>query len=107
MSTKILKIALFDATGTPGIGEVVYGTRQQLLLVARNWRMERDNCRGTGRCRYQHREEGVILDRFKVRLNSCHSCARKGFFMYTNNKIWRFFGQKEQKKFFMLLAIDK
>lgn len=47
MSTKILKIALFDATGTPGIGEVVYGTRQQLLLVARNWRMERDNCRGT------------------------------------------------------------
>ncbi|KAL8599874.1 hypothetical protein ACOMHN_025406 [Nucella lapillus] len=54
--------------GTPGIGEVVYGTCRQLRLVAQNWSHERDRCKASGICQYQHREEGVILDPFKKKL---------------------------------------
>ncbi|XP_070212574.1 uncharacterized protein [Littorina saxatilis] len=64
-------------TGVPGIGEVVYGTRQQLLLVARNWAQERDECKASGKCRYQHREEGVILHPFKKKLKILHTRYQK------------------------------
>nr|QNL15284.1 mitogen-activated protein kinase kinase kinase 8 [Littorina littorea] len=63
--------------GVPGIGEVVYGTRQQLLLIARNWAQERDECKASGKCRYQHREEGVILHPFKKKLKILHTRYQK------------------------------
>lgn len=67
----------FKAKGVPGIGEVVYGTRKKLLEVVRSWRIERDECRAAGRCRYQHHEEGVILAPFKQQLRILHTRYQK------------------------------
>ena len=52
--------------GEPGIGEVVYGTRNKLLKVSRYWTEIKNGVEQTGDLHNQLREEGVILAESRV-----------------------------------------
>ena len=54
-------------TGVKGIGEVVYGTREQLLVVTKQWMNVKEEFMTNGTLHAKHyREEGVILSEFEV-----------------------------------------
>ncbi|KAK6165311.1 hypothetical protein SNE40_022260 [Patella caerulea] len=55
-------------TGIPGINEVVYGTRDQLRIVAGYWSKLKGTVKDTTTLPYQAREEGVIISKYKKKL---------------------------------------
>ncbi|ESO88041.1 hypothetical protein LOTGIDRAFT_234809 [Lottia gigantea] len=65
--------------GQPGVGEVVYGTREQLRLVAHYWSKLKNTLKDTTTLPQQKREEGVILSKYKKQLKILRTLYQKHY----------------------------